>query len=240
MQFKYVFQSLILNYKSWIVLFLVLIAINCYRIYDFITLFIMLITVHLFHYLSHYPIFYPLNCAHLYHHDNNNLFSHFIQIIIEFVSILSPIIIKYIFFINSNFFNTYLIIFIYLFYTSIHTINYSLLHVNNVHEYHHINKLKNAGPDICDILFNTKHNVENEIENTDHYIPNIIMSMIFIFIFKYIYTYILNKNENTVFSCFFIIMFFLTLFLIVSSIFIFIGDINKFLNKKLDDFAIAL
>lgn len=231
---QYVLKSLILNYKSWIVLLLSLYLINNYTIPDLITLIIMLFTVHLFHYLSHYPIFYPLNCAHLYHHDNNNFFSHFIQIIIEFVSILSPIIFKYFLWSSSNFFNTYLIIFVYFFYTTVHTINYSMLHVNTVHEYHHINKLRNAGPDICDILFNTKHDVENQIENTDHYIPNIISSVILIYLLKYIYSLI--DNEILVFNCFFIIMYILSLFLIISSIFIFIGDIKRHLDNKLNDF----
>ena len=231
---QYVLKSLILNYKSWIVLFLALYFINKYTVPDLITLVIMLLTVHLFHYLSHYPIFYPLNCSHLYHHDNNNFLSHFIQIVIEFVTILSPIIFKYFLWSSSTFFNTYLIIFIYFFYTTVHTINYSMLHVNNIHEYHHINKLRNAGPDICDILFNTKHDVENQIENTDHYIPNIISGIILIYLLKYIYSLI--DNEVLVFNCFFIIMYILSLFLIISSIFIFIGDINKYLDNKLNNF----
>jgi hypothetical protein len=109
-----------------------------------------------------------------------------------------------------------------------------MLHVNNIHEYHHINKLRNAGPDICDILFNTKHDVENQIENTDHYIPNIISAVILIYLLKYIYSLI--DNEVLVFNCFFIIMYILSLFLIISSIFIFIGDINRYLDNKLNNF----
>jgi len=40
------------------------------------------------------------------------------------------------------------------------------------------------GPDICDILFNTKYDVENSIENTDHYIPNIIVCLIITLLLK--------------------------------------------------------
>jgi hypothetical protein len=228
-------KSIKLNYKSWIILFLALYIIKCATIPDIITLIIMLLSVHIFHHLAHYPFFYPINCSHLYHHDNNNFFSHFIQIIIEFVLILTPIIVKYLFFYNSHFFNTYLIIFIYFFYTTVHTINYSLFHVNNIHEFHHINKLKNAGPDICDIIFNTKHDVENQLENTDHYIPNIISSVLLIFLLKYIFK-LFNNNEEFFINIFFCIMYLLFLFLFISSIFIFIKDINTYLDKKMEKF----
>lgn len=234
MHIKNVLKSIVLNYKSWILLFLATYFINCYTIPDLITLIIMLMAVHLVHYFSHYPIFYPINCAHLYHHDNNNLFSHIIQMIIEFVFILSPILFKYFFLPGTIFFNTYLIIFIYFFYTTVHTVNYSIFHINNIHEYHHVDRLKNVGPDICDILFNTKYNVDNDLENTDHYIPNIIASTILIFILKYIFSLI--NNETLVFNYFLITMYLLLVFLIISSIFIFIDDINKYLKNRIDDF----
>lgn len=239
MQLKYICNSLLLNYKSWIIFFLALYLIDCYKIYDFITIFIMLLSVHLVHHFSHYSICYPFNCTHLYHHNNNNFLSHFIQIIIEFVCILSPIIIKNLFCTNSKFFNSYLIIFVYIFYTTVHNINYSIFHVNNIHEYHHLDPLKNAGPDICDILFNsilkTKYNIQENIENTDHYIPNIGLAVIIIIIIKYINKYI--NNKDLIFKVFFSIMIILSLFLILSSIIIFINDVNKYLDKKIKEFA---
>ena len=187
---------------------------------------------------SHYSICYPFNCTHLYHHNNNNFWSHFIQIIIEFVCILSPIIIKNLFFANSKFFNTYLIIFVYIFYTTVHNINYSIFHVNNIHEYHHLDPLKNAGPDICDIIFNgilkTKYNIEGNIENTDHYIPNIILTVIIIILLKIMNNYISNKN--LILKLFFIIMILFSIFLIISTIIIFIKDVNKYLDKKIEEF----
>ena len=234
------YESIKINYKSWILLFIVLCVIdNENLLYMLVTLLIMLVTLQLFHHMSHYDIFYPFSCAHLYHHNHNNFFSHFIQIIIEFIFILSPItikyVLKYILSFDIKLFETYHIIFIYLFYTTVHNINYSVLHVNDVHEYHHFNPLKNAGPDICDILFNTKHDPENKIENTDHFIPNIIFSFIIVFVLKYIYKWI--NNENLVLNSFIYIMSVLMIFLILSSIVIFMNDIDIFYKKKLEDFC---
>jgi hypothetical protein len=243
---KYIYKSLKINYKSWILILITLFIINNNTnkneniIYTLITFLLMLISLQLFHHLSHYDIYYPFTAAHLYHHNNNNFFSHFIQIVIEFIFILSPITLKYLFSyllsINTKLFDSYTIIFIYLFYTSVHNINYSIFHVNDVHEYHHYNPLKNAGPDIMDILFNTKHDPENKIENTDHYIPNIIISLFIVLILKYIYSWI--NNENLVLNSFIFIMMFLIIILVTSSIVIFINDINNFYKKKLDNFII--
>jgi hypothetical protein len=155
--------------------------------------------------------------------------------IIEFFSILMPIIFKYFFFEKSKFFNSFLIIYIYFFYTTVHTINYSFFHVNNVHEFHHFNQLKNVGPDICDILFNTKHDVENQIENTDHYIPNIISGVILIYILKFIFKNF--GNEKIFFNYFFILMFLLFIFLLISSLYILMSDINKYLINKMNKFC---
>jgi hypothetical protein len=49
---------------------------------------------------------------------------------------------------------------------------------------HHKLRIKNMGPDICDILFNTKHDVENSIENTDHYMPNIVICLVITLLLK--------------------------------------------------------
>jgi hypothetical protein len=198
----------------------------------------MLVSLQYFHHLSHYDIFYPISCSHLYHHNHNNFFSHFIQVIIEYVMILSPLIFKYIlqYFFNYEIpiFNTYHIIFIYFFYTTVHNINYSVFHVNDVHEYHHKEPLKNAGPDICDILFDTKKEVDTKIENTDHYIPNIIGSFILILLLKYIYS--TSNNKIVLFNSYIISMILLFVILVISSIFIFINDIDKLYKKNIIKF----
>ena len=61
-----------------------------------------------------------------------------------------------------------------LFYSSIHNINYSILHVNKIHENHHKDWTINYGPDICDVMYGTKENYE-DLEDTSHYIPNLII-----------------------------------------------------------------
>jgi hypothetical protein len=57
---------------------------------------------------------------------------------------------------------------------------------------HHKLRIKNMGPDICDILFNTKYDVENSIENTDHYMPNIVICLIVTLLLKSF----LERREN--------------------------------------------
>jgi hypothetical protein len=49
---------------------------------------------------------------------------------------------------------------------------------------HHKLRIKNMGPDICDILFNTKYDVENSIENTDHYMANIVICLVITLLLK--------------------------------------------------------
>ena len=236
MHLYYVYRSILYNYKSWIVLGICMYIMNMMNQYDLITMFSMFLCFHMFHYMSHCSFSYPFNCAHIYHHSHTNLFSNIIQIFVEFVSIVSPLFLKYIFIPNTLLLNPYIILFGFFFYTSVHSINYSLLHVNRVHEYHHINPLQNVGPDICDILFGTKYNVENEFENTDHYIPNIILSMLLVSICKLIYTFYPQK-ENLMYICW-IIMILSILFVGVSSIYIIIYDMNRFLQQKIKAFQI--
>ena len=75
----------------------------------------------------------------------------------------------------------------YLIYTTVHNVNYSIFHVNNVHENHHRIFKKNMGPDICDIAFGTKHDVEHSIENTDHYLPNIAGAFVVVYMLQRLY-----------------------------------------------------
>ena len=88
------------------------------------------------------------------------------------------------------------------------------------------------GPDICDIIFDTKYRIELGLENTDHYIPNIIISTIIIKIMQCLWS---NKNTNkrvlvlivkmTIIS--------LSLYLFVMSIILYLDDINT-TNIKFD------
>ncbi len=191
-------KSLLMNYKSWLLLISALVIISLSSGIKSLgsglaTFGVLFIASHLLHYFAHFKSAYPQNIVHLYHHEHNNFFSHFIQIVVEFVALMSFIWLKF----NlswMSFLNEWVIIFFYLFYTTIHNINYSIFHVNRVHEMHHKLRIKNMGPDICDIIFNTKYDVENSMENTDHYIPNIVVCLILTLLLKSYWERIENKG----------------------------------------------
>jgi hypothetical protein len=152
---------------------------------------------------------------HHYHHENNNFFSHFIQILLELtmIGIFAPL--YYIF--GTIFLNPWILIFFILFYSSVHNINYSILHVNNVHRLHHEFTNTNVGPDFLDIIYNTKHLSEKCVENTNHYIPNIIISTFIVLILQY---YWKNNNKKTMLfglNCFLLTSFSI---LIITSIYL--------------------
>ena len=122
--------------------------------------------------------------VHHYHHEHDNFFSHFIQVVLE-LSIPYPFVMLS-YFCNISIFNPWIILYFMLFYCSVHNINYSIFKVNSVHQLHHKEVNVNFGPDICDILFGTKHSSEDCVENTKHYIPNILIITGIVMIMKYI------------------------------------------------------
>lgn len=204
-------KSFTTNYKSWLFIVISIIILSGTNLIGgFVTFLILIVFSYLIHYYSHLKTAYPFNITHLYHHENNNFFSHFIQIVLEFVALLSFIYTKYFVF-YTEFLNEWIVLFFYFFYTTIHNINYSIFHVNNVHENHHKFRMVNMGPDICDIIFNTKYNLETGIENTDHYIPNIIICLILTIIIKTFWDKIENKEPyqkvfvNIFIGCFLIL-----------------------------------
>jgi hypothetical protein len=149
------------------------------------------------------------SAIHLYHHSNSNLFSHYIQIILEFFSFL--VILPFSYFFKIDFFDKWLVIFFYIFYTTVHNVNYSIFHVNNIHETHHANTLTNLGPDICDIIFDTKKN--DTLENTDHYIYNIICAFVIVIILKKIWNY--SDNVKTQMTNIFGILFYISSLILI-------------------------
>lgn len=170
-------ESLRINYKSWIVIFISLFFLPGESSFfiKIITFFFMLFLSYYFHYTAHVD---TTNASvHLYHHSHNNFFSHFIQILLEFVTILFIIPLMYLF--NIPILDNWTIILFYIFYTTVHNINYSIFHVNTIHEKHHKEVTTNIGPDICDILFDTKY--DDDIENTNHYILNIIVAYLVVY-----------------------------------------------------------
>ena len=68
----------------------------------------------------------------------------------------------------------YRVIFLWaFFYTSVHNINYNIMHPTT-HKNHHTNCKTNYGIDLMDILFNTKYD-KNDIENFNHASINILL-----------------------------------------------------------------
>ena len=114
---------------------------------------------------------------HHYHHENNNWFAYFSQIMIELLFGLVVIPGSY----AGYAMHPWATMLFVLVYSSVHNVNYGLLKVNEVHARHHDSVHENVGPDVCDILFQTKH---GEAENTTHYIPNIILAAAITFFLK--------------------------------------------------------
>jgi len=181
------YESLTMNYKSWILVLLSLLLISKQTKKRFsislVTFFISIVAAHYVHKNVHNKIEEGqnrpnLNVLHLYHHEHDNLLSHVIQILVEFLSGVYFIVIKHIANLFSipvfNFIDNWVVLFTYIFYTIVHNINYGFFKVNEVHKNHHIHMTKNMGPDICDILFDTKY--EDTPEQHDHYIPTILFS----------------------------------------------------------------
>jgi hypothetical protein len=236
---KYIVKSLKINYIFWIILWISLFIISRENKLDTIFTFIVIMCFFYFiHLINHYYDIYPLNAVHLYHHDHDDIFSYILEIILEFIWIISFIIgklsIKTFFNIQFNFLNSYLIIFFYIIYTTVHNINYTIFHVNNVHEYHHKDQKTNMGPDICDIIFNTKHDNENNIENMNHYIPNILFSLLIVLFLKYINDYI--NNSLLISNILLIIYTILFIILCIGTYIIIFYDINKFFENNYEKF----
>lgn len=236
---KYIIKSLKISYIFWIILWISLFIISYENKLDTILTFIVIMCFFYFiHLINHYYDIYPLNAIHLYHHDHDNIFSYILEIILEFIWIISFIIgklsIKTFFNIQFNFLNSYLIIFFYLIYTTVHNINYSIFHVNNIHEYHHKDQKKNMGPDICDIIFNTKYDNENNIENMNHYIPNILFSLLIVLFLQYINNYI--NNSLLISNILLIIYTILFIILCIGTYIIIFYDINKFFENNYEKF----
>ena len=116
--------------------------------------------------------------------ENSNKIQQISNLFLELVTNVSFFVIFY--YVQKILFNNYIpeiVIFYYGFiYTTIHIINYSIVHTSPAHILHHTTseevytKCCNYGPDLADHLFNT--NYSNEIENYNHIIPNSILSFL--------------------------------------------------------------
>ena len=216
-RFNYFCKSMLLNYKSWFIISLTLFLLDN-RITSYITFIIMLLVVYISHYIVHLDIAYPFNIVHLYHHNNIDTLSHIIQILLEFFAFLFILLLKYLLIFQYGvnvmaFVNDWIVVFCYFLYTSIHNINYSIFHVNKIHEIHHKTYMKNIGPDISDIIFGTKMNPDSDLENTDHYIFNVVGSALVVIFLKYFFKKIpiLNYGFLTVYFITMIILIYYTI-----------------------------
>ena len=186
-------KSITKNYKSWVCMFVAIYFVsNPNLIEGYFTFGIMLFFSYYIHKETH-AVRNFLTIAHHYHHEHNNFISHFVQILLEFQAGCGlNMLLHYLF--NGRFFSTWAMMFSYLFYTSVHNINYSIYHVNHIHELHHKYQDTNMGPDICDIIGGTKNEnmpANEYIENTDHYIFNIIGAAFIVLIIQNLYS-----NDN--------------------------------------------
>ena len=183
------YNSIFKNLTSWLIVFVAICVISYPDIVKGLTTFFIALLIAYFVHKDSHEYYNICTVVHRYHHEHNNFFSHFSQILLEFT--LLGIFIPFFYFIPNFYLNPWILGFFILFYSSIHNINYSILHVNNVHSLHHKYVKTNLGPDVCDVIFGTKNTSETEVENTNHYIPNVVCATFIILLLKYFW-----KNEN--------------------------------------------
>jgi len=94
------------------------------------------------------------------------------------------------------------------------------------------------GPDIFDVLFGTKHPSDIGPENTNHYIPNIIISTCIVLFLQYLYKQ--PRYTETMFIMFHTFMALCTLFLAISSYFLYIYELEEKLDKTIERATFAL
>jgi hypothetical protein len=170
-------SSLCLNWLNISILMLCLYLISDNYLLGISSYLCMFLIAYLFHLSAHkYDTLFTV--LHRYHHMHNNTFSHLIQLLME-LSI--PLIFYPIYYVKGKvYLDVWVILFSVLLYSSVHNINYGYFRVNNVHSLHHKYPFSNLGPDVCDILFGSKHRLNTFAENTNHHIPNMILISILI------------------------------------------------------------
>ena len=227
-------NSIYTNFLYWIVLFISLFIISDNFLMGTLTFFTMYFLAYFVHVYTHeYDTLFTK--IHEYHHSHTNLFSHIIQLLLELSipTIFIPLYNKYNFIKNNI--DIFVLAFTTLLYSSVHNINYGYFKVNNVHSIHHMRRKSNYGPDLCDVLFNTKDILNNDVENTSHHIPNMIILTIVVKLLKSesILSFSTIKNIFMYFTILNLI------FLLLVSIYLFIKK-NKNINMCFNDLIRAL
>jgi len=185
-------------------------------------------------------ISYPFTYGHMYHHyDSTNLFSiileYFWEISFTLILLFLKILLQLEYNINLWFLNEGSIISFCIVLISVHQINYTLLHVNTIHEKHHSNYFTNLCPEFIDIFFCTKS--DDEIENYSHAIINSIIALSIVYFLKQ-YWIKLDDTMQLKYKYTFIYGFAgLTILSLFINIFLCNEDLQEYLKNDLDSFC---
>ena len=193
--FQKIYQTANINYKTWIAFTLSCFILGDYNlICNFICFYWVYAYTYVGHWYSHDDLFGHaiLSISHINHHKPTAGKLEFVMnFIMEFLSVTYPIIVYYIIkefeIIHLFFLDEWIILFMYLFYTILHNVNYGVFKPNTYHSKHHESTNTNYTPDFFDLLCETKNNDTPEIENTDFYLPTILFSFIVVFVLKKTY-----------------------------------------------------
>jgi hypothetical protein len=168
---KAAIASVVSNWKMWLCYLCAVAVVARDNLFTGTCTFFGLISAAYFvHRFSHlHRNFFTL--LHHYHHENDNWLAYFSQILIEILFGVFVLPFSYAGY-TAHPWVTMLFVLVY---SSVHNVNYGICKVNQVHARHHKNVHQNVGPDVCDILFQSKH---GEPEDTSHYIPNIVIALI--------------------------------------------------------------
>ena len=141
----------------------------------FISVFLLGFYVYFIHRLIHnIPKKYNLHV--LFHHDSElSIINWLIEVIVNILFFISFYFICL--FLKIKFINPIIIFYIGFIYVTTHMVNYSIIHLDKTHRFHHKmnneDKMYNYGPDFLDHMFNT--NYGNYFENNSHILINCII-----------------------------------------------------------------
>lgn len=194
MDYNKIGNSIILNYKVWF-LFFVCSTILCDGsiFLGIVTFLYTYLVCYIGHYLMHVDFCYchVYSLCHCNHHVNSEWAGFIVNCMTEYITLTNNIVFKFILnqfeIVNLFFINPWIIFFLYLIYTTVHNINYSMFKVNQYHVIHHADPITNIGPDFYDLLFETKNVKTEDNEQIDHFIPNVIFAFILVLLVKKLY-----------------------------------------------------
>ena len=236
-----VIKSFYINFNNIIFFLLYFFIIILYNInINIITYIICSLHAYFYHYWSHMKISYPFTYGHMYHHyDSKNLFSIILEYLWEISFTLILLFLKLLLQLEYNidlwFLNEESIIHFCIILISTHQINYTLLHVNTIHEKHHSNYFTNLCPELVDLFFCTKS--DDEIENYSHVIPNVIIGLIIIY---YLKKYWIKLDDNVQLNCKYVFIYGfagLTILSLFINIFLCNEDLQEYLKNDLNSFC---